>query len=290
MFGYTILARDQPFEAVFRRGPSKNVLLLGWNTLNDTFQPGQWLKGRIYERRCDLSPKGDLLVYCAANNRAPIYSWSAISRPPFLTALAMWPKNDAWRGGGLFVSRTRLELNHYDSELKLAQGFSVPKWLKVTQFGERPGRGEDDPIYSERLRRDGWKLVDFPTKTKDDFNAKVWMEFSPPIKWMKPSRKWPRYSLEMSILGIKEKNGPWCVTEHSLRDGGSRLDNIGRSDWADWSQSGDLLFAKDGCLYRVPCKAGILARLRDAVEIADLSGMRFQPVKAPPEYLRWPAR
>lgn len=142
---YAILARDKPFAAVFRRGPSKNVLLLGWNTLNDTFQPGQWLKGRIYERRCDLSPKGDLLVYCAANNRAPIYSWSAISRPPFLTALAMWPKNDAWGGGGRFVSRTRMELNHHDSELKLAQGFSVPKWLKVTQFGERPGRGEDDP-------------------------------------------------------------------------------------------------------------------------------------------------
>jgi hypothetical protein len=288
---YAILARDRPFAAVFRRGPSKNVLLLGWNTLNDTFQPGQWLKGRIYERRCDLSPKGDLLVYCAANNRAPIYSWSAISRPPFLTALAMWPKNDAWGGGGRFVSRTRMELNHHDSELKLAQGFSVPKWLKVTQFGERPGRGEDDPIYSERLKRDGWKLVDFPTETKDDFNAKMWMKFSPPIKWMKPNRKWPRYSLEMSILGIKEKNGPWYVTEHSLRDEQeSRLDNIGRSDWADWSQSGDLLFARDGCLYRVPCKAGILARLQDAVEIADFSGMRFQPVKAPPEYLRWPAR
>lgn len=133
--------------------------------------------------------------------------------------------------------------------------------------------------------------MDFPTETKDDFNAKMWMKFSPPIKWMKPNRKWPRYSLEMSILGIKEKNGPWYVTEHSLRDDQeSRIDNIGRSDWADWSQSGDLLFARDGCLYRVPCKAGILAGLQDAVEIADFSGMRFQPVKAPPEYLRWPAR
>ena len=94
----------------------------------------------------------------------------------------------------------------------------------------------------------------------------------------------------MSILGIKEKNGPWYITEHTVKDEEGRLDNIGRSDWADWSQSGDLLFAKDGCLHRLPCKAGILARLEDAIEIANFSGMRFQPVIAPPEYLRWPAR
>jgi hypothetical protein len=54
------LAREAPFALVFRRGPSKSALLIGWNTSNDTFQPGQWFKGRIYERRCDLSPTGNL--------------------------------------------------------------------------------------------------------------------------------------------------------------------------------------------------------------------------------------
>jgi len=56
---YAILPRKAPFGAVFRRGPSKSVLLIGWNTSNDTFQQGQWLRGRIYERRCDLSPDGN---------------------------------------------------------------------------------------------------------------------------------------------------------------------------------------------------------------------------------------
>lgn len=287
---YAILARSAPFGVVFRRGPSKNVRLLGWNTLDDTFEPGQWLKGRIYERRCDLSPTGDLLVYFAAKNRAPIYSWSAVSRPPFLTALAMWQKNDAWGGGGRFVSRTRLELNHYAGELELAQGFSVPRWLKVSQFGERPGRGEDDPIYSERLKRDGWKLVEYPKKTKNDYGARLWMEFSPPIKWAKPNRKWPKYSLEMSILGIKEKDGPWYITEHTVRDQENRIDHLGRSDWADWSQSGDLLFGRGGCLYRAKCVKGVLAPTNDAVRIADFSAMWFEAVKAPAEFLRWPSR
>jgi len=55
----------------------------------------------------------------------------------------MWPKGDGWGGGGHFLSRTRLALNHRDGEMKLADGFSVPNWLKVEQFGERPGWGED---------------------------------------------------------------------------------------------------------------------------------------------------
>ena len=247
---YAILARNSSFGVVFRRGPSKKVLLIGWNTSDDTFQTGQWLNGRIYERRCDLSPAGDLLMYFAANYRKPLYSWSAISRPPFLTALAMWPKGDGWGGGGHFLSKTRIALNHRDTELKLAEGFSVPKWLKVKQFGARPGWGEDDPIWSERLKRDGWKVVEYPTRTKDDYGAKVWVEFSPPIRWRKVNPKWPkRYSLDMSIVGIKEKDGPWYLIEHSVISNDGKTDNIGRSDWADWSQSGDLLFALDGCLY-----------------------------------------
>ena len=288
---YALLAREAPFGVVFRRGPSKSVLLIGWNTANDTFQPGQWLKGRIYERRCDLSPQGNLLVYFAANYQKPHYSWTALSRPPFLTALAMWPKGDGWGGGGLFLSRTRLALNHRDGELKLADGLSIPKWLKVEQFGQRPGWGEDEPIHFERLERDGWVLVDFPTKTKDDFGAKVWWEFSPPIRWRKPNPKWPkRYSLEMSIIGIKEKDGPWYLIEHSVKRDEDRADNIGRSDWADWSQSGDLLFAMNGCIYRAPCQEGVLVALEEAIKIADFSNLRFEPIESPSEFRRWPAR
>ena len=64
---YAILARESHRAVVFRRGPSKQVLLVSWNTDTDAFTEGQWLKGRIYERRCDLSPDGELLLYFAAN-------------------------------------------------------------------------------------------------------------------------------------------------------------------------------------------------------------------------------
>lgn len=288
---YAILARNAPFGVVFRRGPSKSVLLIKWDTSNDTFQCGQWLKGRIYERRCDLSPDGDLLLYFAASYRKPYYSWSAISRPPFLTALALWPKGDAWGGGGHFLSEKQIALNHRVGETKLAGDFSLPSWLALKQFGDRPGWGEDDPVWSERLKRDGWTLVSYPTKTKDDFGAKVWIEFAPPITWRKKNPKCPkRLSLEMSITGFKERDGPWYLTEHSVVRNHGKADKVGRSDWADWSNSGDLLFAMDGCLYRAPCKGGILTPLEDALKIADFSRLRFEACEASSEARHWPRR
>src|SRR5215468_4161014 len=288
---YAILARKGPFAVVFRRGPSRSVLLIRWNTHTDVFDHGQWLRGRIYERRCDLSPDGRLLLYLAANYRKPFYSWSAISRPPFLKALALWPKGDAWGGGGQFLSSTRIELNHRENEMALAPGFSLPKWLRIRPYGQRPGWGEDNPVWFDRLKRDGWTLISYPTATKDDFGAKVMMEFSPPITWRKPNPACAkRYSLDMSIIGIRERDGPWYLVEHSVVQNNGTVDKLGRTDWADWSGSGDLLFAMDGCLYRLHCKNGVLADLEDAVRIADLTKLQFEARRAPEEMGRWPRR
>jgi hypothetical protein len=114
------------------------------------------------------------------------------------------------------------------------------------------------------------------------------MEFAPPLKWRKRNPKWPkRYSLEMSVKGIKERDGPWYLTEHSVIRNEVDPDNIGRSDWADWAQSGDLLFAMSGCLYRLSCEEGELAPLEHATEIADFSRLEFEPREAPENALRW---
>ena len=66
---HVILAREAPKAVVFRKGPSNRVCTVGWDLEHDTFTPGQWLKGRIYEYRSDLSPDGELLLYFAADFR-----------------------------------------------------------------------------------------------------------------------------------------------------------------------------------------------------------------------------
>ncbi len=55
---FIIVARKSHAAVIFRRGPAKWVQLIKWNTKTDTFEAGQWFHGRIYERRCDLSPDG----------------------------------------------------------------------------------------------------------------------------------------------------------------------------------------------------------------------------------------
>lgn len=116
---FMIMARHAKMAVIFRRGPSKWTQLIKWDTKTDTFEFGQWFKGRIYEKRCDLSPKGDYLIYFVSKiNKKTIvdseytYAWTAVSKPPWLTALALWPKGDCWHGGGLFENDSTLMLNH----------------------------------------------------------------------------------------------------------------------------------------------------------------------------------
>jgi len=138
---FVILARNGRDAVIFRRGPSKQVLLIKWDRRKDRFEAGQWFKGRIYERRCDLSPSGEMLVYLAAKHKGPIGTWTAISRAPYLTALALWPNMGTWGGGGLFQSEYSLLLNHDSVHRTLADGFQLPKAMKVQPLGHDPGRG-----------------------------------------------------------------------------------------------------------------------------------------------------
>ena len=63
---HIILARRGSRAVVFRRGPSDEVAVIGWDRGDDSFRLGQWLRGRIYPYRCDLSPSGEYLIYFAA--------------------------------------------------------------------------------------------------------------------------------------------------------------------------------------------------------------------------------
>jgi hypothetical protein len=63
---HAILPRKGDKAVVFRRGPSSCVAVIGGDLAKDTFTIGQWLRGRIYPFRCDLSPSGEYLLYFAA--------------------------------------------------------------------------------------------------------------------------------------------------------------------------------------------------------------------------------
>lgn len=290
---FAIVAREARRAVVFRRGPTRKTRLFVWNLRDDTLEGGQWFFGRIYERRGDLSPDGELLSYFAAKFVKPYDTWTAISRPPYFTALAFWPKGDSWGGGGLFEDARTFLLNHREGEREIValQGTPAAHGFKVKPFGRYPGRGEDDPIYAERLRRDGWSVAP-PTEAKEQsFDAPVWIVFDPPhARTLKLTGGGKQRPLTLRVLthGYHEKNGrSWVETADVLDHDGTTLRDFGRIDWIDTDRNGDILLAREGRLERL--RRGEI-RGGSPKLVADLHGMAFEPVEAPAWAQTWTKR
>jgi hypothetical protein len=128
---HVLTARDCAQAVVLRRGPAGRTATVGWNRQDDSFTPGQWLKGRIYEHRSDLSPDGRHLVVFAG--KGGTHWWTAVSRAPWLAAIAFLPQDSTWCGGGAFVAPGEVWLNgggEFDAlpagELRQAPSTALP--------------------------------------------------------------------------------------------------------------------------------------------------------------------
>jgi hypothetical protein len=278
---FFILARNAPVGVVFRRGPSDWTEVLKWNTENDTFEPGQWFRGRIYERRCDLSPDGSLLIYFVRKitgrtlkDHEYTYAWTAVSKPPYLTALALWPKGDCWHGGGMFASNNTIVLNHKPQVAK-----PHPKHLPTAMHVRLRDNvcGEDDPIFSERLERDGWELKQ---------------------EWVVENRGYPLLFLtrEPEVREKQSPSGPECLQltrsiaelDYSecfaVRNASSDWLPIEGASWADWDSRGRLVFARDGRLYAGALTASGALESR---ELIDINSHTPTTMRAPEWATRW---
>ncbi len=111
---FVIPARDKPVAVILRRGPAPWYHVIQWDTQRDVFTHGAWMKARIYEEKCDVSPDGALLIYFVhqGSRGATEFtdSWTALSRVPWLHALAVWPQGTTWWGGGRFVDNRKVAL------------------------------------------------------------------------------------------------------------------------------------------------------------------------------------
>jgi hypothetical protein len=286
---FALIARDARVGVVFRRGPTKQVLLIRWDLAADSFEAGQWLKGRVYERRCDLSPSGDRLVYFAATHRPPLQTWTAISRPPYFTAVALWPKGDAWGGGGRFETENRVLLNHPRDRMALHDGLRLPRAVDVDRL-PYGGAGEDDPIFSERRLRDGWSCDQEGQWDERASRGRVAFRMAIPDIWSRRQpRSTSRFRLSASVLGLGERQGSWYIERYAVTDGAGEVClDLGRLDWADWDHNGDLVYARAGSLYRIA--AGPRASFDPATaprRLIDLSDLTFVERKPVPAALQW---
>lgn len=233
---HAIIARKPRIAVVFRRGPNKHVASCFWDLATDTVTLGQWLKGRIYERRCDISPDGRHMIVFAADHRPDRPdgeptggAWTALSRTPWLTALDLWAKGDCWNGGGGFTTTRRYWLNGGHGELRRTSG------LTVIESPLGPQRNNEClGIYFPRLERDGWAEVLW-TADRAEF-----------VKEM--PRGWTLHKI--AEAGFPAPQGVGVYRDHHLLEGPQGTVIAGeRWEWAD-RDGPDLVYAAEGCLWR----------------------------------------
>lgn len=266
---HVLLASAATVGLVLRRGPAKQVATLLWDRKTDQFTLGQWLKGRIYERRCDLSPDGTYFIYFAMNGRwrgEAKGSWTAVSRAPYLKALVLYPKGDCWNGGGLWTGRRQYWLNggcyyaplHQTSEIERDEAFQPTDY-----FG-----GECPSVYYPRLMRDGWTLAN-REKQPSGQSATI---FEKPI-----GKGWQLRKIAHAQIGPPPGKGCYW-DEHELIN--LKTDEwLAYPDW-EWAEvdGNSLVWATGGKLFR-----GRLGKtaLFDEREIYDFNDMQFEPIEAP---------
>lgn len=265
---HILLAAEAKVGVVWRRGPSKQVACILWDRKKDTFELGQWLKGRVYERRSDLSPDGKHLIYFAMDGKwqGPMKgSWTAVSRAPYLKALALYSKGDCWHGGGLWTGDRSYWLNdgYGHQEVRAAQRISRDRsWHPSPYWG-----GECTGVYYPRLQRDGWRYIGREVLGP----WKVISTFEKPLP-----RGWTLRKLAHEE--ISELPGKGCYWDEHVLEHGSTV--IKRPDW-EWADldGSSLVWAEKGCLYRAridPTQGHVEQKL-----LHDFNKMEFERKVAP---------
>ncbi|BDI30418.1 hypothetical protein CCAX7_24690 [Capsulimonas corticalis] len=255
------LASEAPIGVLLRRGPSKQVQLIKWNTQDDTFEQGQWFKGRVYENWSDLSPDGTKFIYLATKHDGKYrqdakigYYYGVVCKPPYFTALAVW---NGWKSGtpGYFLANNTLSRESLPLPVapifKPGKGRFPNDWRFVV-IENKPHAS----LRSRTLERDGWIL-----NARDGSHEKQHSSATYNLK-RKQSAGNLIYSISM----------------------GSQIHLLERADWADIDQRERLVLTRDGKVFACePEKNSIDA----AIELADFNDSKFEPIAAPDWAKTW---
>jgi len=249
LFG--IPARDAPIVAVFRRGPSNWSHVGRWDLARGVYEPGAWIKANLYPQRADLSPDGRWLCYFTLKGPGtwpPGWTFVAVSRLPWVSALAAWGTCGTWTRGAHFVDDHRV------------QELGAPDAGDARPLTRRYGLALSRPVTFAVERRRGWTdAADTPSRTDDD----LWDERRADHVVVQKPRPGSDGASVLTARGwfAAFREGPFGgrprVAEYALVQRDTSVP-LADAQWADWDAEGRLLVATiDGRLQiRVPDRTG----------------------------------
>ena len=165
--------------------------------------------------------------------------------------------------------------------------------LRIKPLREYSGCGEDDPIRTYRMLRDGWTLTQKGSRSKGGRRDRPYgfVKKQPTIFDKCPQNKVgpPRWALQLSSKYTAERQGRWNVEEAGVFDAQGKLVlNIGRVDWCDLDHNGDILWAWMGKLWRLKYRRNPLGfKLDQPTLLHDFNDMVFEGMKAPDHARQW---
>lgn len=244
-----------------------------WHTDTDWFETGQWFHGSFYPQVCDLSPDGSLFLYFVTKyqieghaNPAYTHKWTAISKPPYLTALALWPAGQDFRmklGGGLFLDNRTVWLWHHDM---VPHPDHLPNGLTIISHSDL----EEPPAPHTLPAARGWVERSAGRWRRQ---GEDWLVAAPTIR-----EKRQPHALRSLVESIHDRWGE--VRRYSVYDPGQdRLLPLSDATWADWDQQGRLVFAKGGKVFAATVGEAAI----EATLLADFNPQQPTEV-APPEW------
>lgn len=240
---YGLMASKANKAVILRRGPTNWFQLSLWHTDTDTFEHGQWFKGAIHMNRSDLSPDGSLFIYLASKHykrrQDDTYgqTWTAVSRPPYFTALALWRTVGTYEGG-IFLDENTVCLGRGNDSN--AHPNHQPKKIRVEH--------SEEYLYSKRLQRDGW--VYQPDKEFEALDKR----YAQLVKWSRKSirhKSNPNGSYQIVVRWIMNIKLEGHYTFAILNTTTQIETPIPDITWIDWDQRGRLIITKAGCLLSV---------------------------------------
>jgi hypothetical protein len=272
---FGIAATRAPVVAVLRRGPSDWSHLGAWDVARGLYTPGAWIRGNLYPQRCDLSPDGRWFCYLtlkAAATWHPGPSYVAISRLPWLTALAAWRTDGTWTRGIHFVEDTGVW------QVAEPEVGDIAPCRRM--FGVALTRAS---VFAVERRRGWTETADSPPPQASD----PWDEqraSSVTMEKMRPGTDGARLRVQGYFAAFRTtRPGEPRQIRYEITGEGGPL-HLADVQWADWAADGSLLVAThDGRLQIREYSRGDLP-VRFEVDLAALTPV---PVPPPPESHVW---
>jgi hypothetical protein len=236
---HVLLAREAGRAIVIRRGPSSQTSVFAWDRETNLFQIAHWFKGRIYERRSDISPDGKFWIYFAMNGKWQAEtsgSWTTVARTPQLKAISLYAKGNCWNGGGLFLSNRTFWLNDGLGHVPL---FESDRVHRSHHYHPPFHYGRECPhVYYNRLQRDGWRPAQ--RETVSDTVTRVLFD-----KNVSENRILRKVCVEE--IASPHSRGRF-FDEHLLIHGDAI---IAHNDW-EWAEvvADTILYCASGCLFQ----------------------------------------